>query len=203
MKREHFGDASDHFKRSLLLYLSNQGLLDGLLVVPMANDKDPWTPAEQAYYYSTLGLDSGRGQGILTPVSTYNVRRRTLRDAIVAQVAEWSSKCLFVDCDNGVTTAPKSSQKHLSVSDVSVLLTRTGVPFLSTYQSQHRLPGGYSGLKTALSCAGVHSVIYDGTTCSMLFASKAKVYLLNIEAALKSAFQRKHTFAMNKPGPVL
>ena len=194
MQREHIGNELDRMKGAVLGALQEKELLQGLVVDPMARDASCWTAEHLNQYAESLRLDG-----------THRIAKHDVpwgagkRQPYFAELDCHSGRDLFLDPDAGVATGSKAKPNHVKSIEVLDLLQDQNV--VAVYQHgengktiEQRVQTVVRTLQECLpsvECLAymdrVSAPRLPPKPASLLFLTKARRRLLDIEACLDGA----------------
>jgi len=173
------GDALDHWKGSLIQFLSSKELVKNMVVEPMITDKRPWSNEDLETYGRLLRLESL--SQVYHGKSTFSGKREKYFDRLPGNVD------LFLDPDTGIATG-NAGRKHVKASELRRLLTNSD-RVLMVYQ--HSARGSFHErlcvIRDTVSrdIPNVHCSAYACGQVAVFFISFNKVRIQEICNALK------------------
>lgn len=164
MNLSHLGDALDHWKGSLIEVIGDKSLQ----VVPMITDRDRWTQENFGTYARLLHRNP---EDILKKEKDDLFSNRT-RHGYFCNLDEGD---LFLDPDTGIARDEKVEKKHISFSEIAVLLSKSKSRMLLVYQHASRNKDGVREklqlLRKAEGLSACHMFAYDSGAVSMVMIS--------------------------------
>jgi hypothetical protein len=152
MRRDHLGDAFDHWKGSLFGSLQRVGILTDFVVDPLVSDDGPWQPQDFGLYARLLRVK-------LRQVLQHEGRPSIGDDRQGYFQAISHTGDLFLDPDTGVATGRvRDRMKYVTPAEIGRLLDSSKKRIVAVYQhvSRVRVPVllrvGYRG--NVVSIAG-------------------------------------------------
>ena len=167
MKRDHLGDALDHWKGSLLESLREAHLLtDPFWVDAMVSDH-PWRNDEFAVYSNLLRVET---QQIIA--HKFPLMPRQNRREYFSEIIERGPGDVFLDPDTGIARESKG-KKHVTITEIDGLLRARPGQLVIVYQHKWHdtITSTCSDLIMELCgiCASVQWCSYESTEAAMLF----------------------------------
>lgn len=167
MNLRYLGDALDHWKGSLLHFLSSEQLLSRLAVDPMATDGDMWTASDYGLFARLLRVQDSQILRHRTRVSD--------REHYFAEIDHNGD--LFLDPDTGIDTGRASpAANYIRPAELARLLVAEESRVISVYQHIRgrqctaRVDACISAL--AVECDRFGWCSYESATVAMLFMSR-------------------------------
>jgi hypothetical protein len=173
------GDALDHWKGSLIQFLSDKKLIKDLVVEPMITDGRPWSKSDTETYRRLLRLEPSNQ--IFHSQSTFSGKRDEYFDLLP------ETTDLFLDPDTGIATG-SAGREHVKTSELRRLLANSD-RVLMVYQhsargSFHERLGEITGT-VSRDIPNVYCSTYACGRVAVFFLSLNRVRIEGICKALK------------------
>ena len=183
MQLEHVGNEFDRMKGAVLGELQQGGLLQGLVVDPMARPAAGWTAEHLRRYAQVLRLD-GPGQ-VVTHNMQWGTGRRT---PYFAELSCYSGRDFFLDPDAGIATS-KARPNHIKPGEVLGLLQDRNV--VAVYQHGARGESIGDRVRTVVQALqkllpNIECLAYMEQQSCLLFLSRQSLRLRDMEDRLGS-----------------
>lgn len=183
MQLEYLGNEFDRMKGVVLDLLQRGGLLEGLVVDPMARPASRWTAEHFGQYVRNLSLDGPH------QLAEHNMSWDTgKRMPYFAELDFYAGSDFFLDPDAGVATS-RAKRKHLKPTEAVGLLQDQNV--VAVYQHgargpiERRVQTVVQALQKCLP--SIECLAYMERNAGILFLAKQSSRLRDIEARLEGA----------------
>lgn len=179
MNSKFLGDALDHWKGSLISFLSAKRLVENIVVEPMITDDRPWPNEDLETYGRLLKIDSS--SQICHGQSTFSGKREEYFDSLPQDTD------IFLDPDTGIATG-SAGREHVKVAELGKLLANSD-RVLMVYQHSAR---GYFHERVfeirdrvSRDIPNVHCIVYECGRVAILFISLDRARIQEIHNALR------------------
>lgn len=183
MNSKYLGDALDHWKGSLIEYLSDEALVNNLVVEPMITDLMPWSTNDIETYRRLLRLKPS--DQIYHDRSTFSGNRKEYFDELP------DNTDLFIDPDTGIATG-RALRKHIKVSELNSLLGNLNrVVMVYQHSAKSFFLERICEISEILSLniRSVHCTVYESGQVAMFFMSRNKGRIQKIRDNLRVHLQ--------------
>jgi len=188
VNRKHLGDALDHWKGSVIASLD--ALLHDVHVIPMFTDKDPrtsWPEAHLRLYAKLLRVPHDHILHSHTPF------RASTRAEYIPAVRLPADSDVFLDPDNGIAPEGGGDAKHVTPSELAILLPADSRRIVLVYQHSFRtndyVEVSLRRVVDPLQLRGTSAFAYNAGTVAMIFASCCRQRLVEVHRALANMLE--------------
>lgn len=179
MNSKFLGDALDHWKGSLISFLSAKRLVENIVVEPMITDDRPWPNEDLETYGRLLKIDSS--SQICHGQSTFSGKREEYFDSLPQDTD------IFLDPDTGIATG-SAGREHVKVTELGKLLANSD-RVLIVYQ--HSARGSFHERlleirdRVSRDIPNVHCTVYECGRVAIFFISLDRARIQEIHNALR------------------